>query len=157
MKKVMENEMPIGPQSAAPGLNEERLDKWLKIARLYKTRSLATKACEDRRVKVNGGIVKPSKEIHAGDRITLRTTGGKYIDLEVLGLCLKSIAAREARLLYRLIEKEMSESEKELLQLFEQAARSARPRYKGRPTKKERRRLEKFREHLTEGKGPFEQ
>jgi ribosome-associated heat shock protein Hsp15 len=144
-------------QSTPPSLVEERLDKWLKIARLYKTRSLATKACEDRRVKVNGSIAKPSKELHVGDRITLRTTGGKYIELEVLGLCLKSIAARDARLLYRLIEKEMSEGEKELLQLFEQAARSARPRYKGRPTKKERRRLEKFRDNMAEGKSPFGQ
>ena len=149
--------MSSDPQSLPPDLIEERLDKWLKIARLYKTRSLATKACEERRVKINGTIAKPSKEIRTGDVLTIRTPGGKYIELEVMGLCIKSIAARDARLLYRLIEKELSEGEKELLQLFEQAARSARPRYKGRPTKKERRRLEKFREHLTEGKNPFGQ
>lgn len=78
------------------------------------------------------------------DVLTIRTPGGKYIDIEVLGLCNKSIAAKEAILLYDIKEKKLTSDEQELLQLFDQAVKLARPRYKGRPTKRERRSLEKF-------------
>jgi ribosome-associated heat shock protein Hsp15 len=46
-----------------------RLDKWLHVARVYKTRSLATRACQLSRVKVNGVAVKPHRELQVGDRI----------------------------------------------------------------------------------------
>ena len=46
-----------------------RLDKWLHVARVYKTRSLATKACQLSRVRVNGVAVKPHRELQLGDRV----------------------------------------------------------------------------------------
>ena len=46
-----------------------RLDKWLHVARVYKTRSLATKACQLSRVRVNGVAVKPHRDLQLGDRV----------------------------------------------------------------------------------------
>lgn len=126
-------------------LSGQRLDKWLKIARLFKTRSLATAACDERRVKVNGQVAKPAKEIRPGDQLTIRTHGGNYLELEVLGLCSKSIAAALARDLYELHQREVSPEEQEMMRLFSQAVKRVRPAFKGRPTKKERRKLDKLR------------
>ncbi len=128
-----------------PAMTAQRLDKWLKIARLFKTRSQATEACDERRVKVNGQVAKPAKEIHIGDTLTIRHHGGTYIELEVAQLCSKSIAAVQARLLYTLHTRETSPEEQELMKLFSEAVKRVRPAYKGRPTKKERRKLEQHR------------
>ncbi|HNW59464.1 MAG TPA: RNA-binding S4 domain-containing protein [bacterium] len=132
-------------QDVAPGAVTQRLDKWLKIARLFKTRSLATAACDERRVKVNGSVAKPAKEIRVGDTLTIRTHGGTYIELEVLQLCSKSIAAAQARLLFALQTREVSPEEQELMRLFATAVKRVKPAFKGRPTKKDRRRLEQHR------------
>lgn len=51
-----------------------RLDKWLHVARVYKTRSLATKACQLSRVRVNGVAVKPHRELRLGDRVEAEVT-----------------------------------------------------------------------------------
>jgi ribosome-associated heat shock protein Hsp15 len=123
----------------------QRLDKWLKIARLFKTRTLATEACDDRRVKVNGHVAKPAKEIRVGDSLTIRTKGGTYIELEVAQLCSKSIAATQARLLYIMHVREVTPEEQELMKLFAEAVKRIKPDYKGRPTKKDRRRIDKLR------------
>ncbi len=133
------------PETGSTALPSQRLDKWLKIARLFKTRSLATAACEERRVKVNGTVAKPAKEIRPGDTLTIRTHGGTYLDLEVLQLCNKSIAAAQARLLYELHVQERTPEEEALMRLFATAVKRIKPAYKGRPTKKERRRLEQHR------------
>jgi ribosome-associated heat shock protein Hsp15 len=131
--------------SPAPVIATQRLDKWLKIARIFKTRSQATEACEERRVKVNGQVAKPAKEIRPGDLLTIRHHGGTYIDLEVVQLCIKSIAAAQARLLYTLHTRETSPEEQELMKLFSEAVKRVKPAYKGRPTKRERRKLEQHR------------
>jgi ribosome-associated heat shock protein Hsp15 len=123
----------------------QRLDKWLKIARLFKTRTLATTACEERRVKVNGHVAKPAKEIRVGDTLTIRTHGGSYIELEIVELCTKSIAAAQARQLYTLHVRETTPEEQELMKLFAEAVKRVKPAFKGRPTKKERRRLDQHR------------
>jgi len=128
-----------------PIMATQRLDKWLKIARLFKTRSQATEACDERRVKVNGQVAKPAKEIRIGDTLTIRHHGGTYIELEVVQLCSKSIAAALARQLYTLHVRETTPEEQELMKLFSEAVKRVKPTYKGRPTKKERRRLEQHR------------
>ena len=133
------------PEAPAAVLMAQRLDKWLKIARLFKTRTLATEACEDRRVKVNGQVAKPAKEIRVGDLLTIRTRGGTYVELEVVQLCNKSIAAAQARLLYQLHVREVSPEEQEMMRLFAEAVKRVKPVFKGRPTKKDRRRLDKLR------------
>ena len=121
----------------------QRLDKWLKISCLYKTRSQATKACEERRVKVNGEVAKPHKFIHVGDRLTIRRSGGKYIDLTIDRLSRKNLAKKEARSLYSVDEPVVSDEARTLFDMFNKASKDMKPKYKGRPTKKERRKLEK--------------
>ena len=125
---------------------EQRLDKWLKIARVYKTRSQATEACESRRIKVNGEIAKPAKHIKPGDRLTLRRPNGQYLNIQVLGLSEKNVSKEEAAKLLLVEVPEISEEAREMMVLFEQAMKTTRLRQKGRPTKKQRRELDKFKE-----------
>lgn len=122
----------------------QRLDTWLNISCLYKTRSQAAKACQERRVKVNDKVAKPATMIRVGDKITLKTAAGKFITLTVLGLSQKNLPIKEARLLYQKEEPQLTEEAKELLHLFAESFKVHRPKYKGRPTKKERRKLEKI-------------
>ncbi len=129
-------------QKGQSTLETQRLDKWLQIAHIYKTRSQATHACDERRVKINGSVAKPAKSIKVGDVLTIKRRGGNYINLAITGIARRSIPAREARLLYEMEIQEMSEESKELLEYYRQAEKKMRPKYKGRPTKKERRKLE---------------
>lgn len=122
-----------------------RLDKWLNFACIIKTRSQATKACEDGRVKVNNQVAKPSKMITIGDVVSLKHKSHTRT-FDVVDLSAKNVSHQEARKLYR--EHELSAEEKEALeiqQMLYKAGASFRPKYKGRPTKRERRQLEKFR------------
>ncbi len=122
-----------------------RLDKWLKIARIIKTRNQAAEACDEGRVKVNNQIAKPAKLIKIGDTISVKFKW-RTRTFDVLDIQQKNVKAEQARLLYH--EHELTPKEKEqeeLRSLFYQAAKFQRPKYKGRPTKKERRELEKFR------------
>lgn len=117
-----------------------RIDKWLFAARFFKTRSLAAEAIERGRVTLNDQRVKPAKVLAAGDRLTIRIGNYQY-DIEVLGLSNKRGAAPVAQQLYR--ETGESRERRELL-----AARSkAQPQpfnTKGRPTKRDRREIERF-------------
>ncbi|MDZ7398761.1 MAG: RNA-binding S4 domain-containing protein [candidate division KSB1 bacterium] len=122
-----------------------RIDKWLKIARIIKTRNQAAEACDQGRVKVNDQIAKPAKLIKVGDVISIKFKW-RTRTFDVLDVVQKNVKAEQARLLYH--EHELTPEEKvqeELRSLFYQAAKSQRPKFKGRPTKKERRELEKFR------------
>ena len=117
-----------------------RIDKWLFAARFFKTRSLAAEAIERGRVTVNDQRVKPAKVLAVGDRLTIRINNYQY-DIEVLGLSNKRGSAPVAQQLYR--ETEESREQRELL-----AARlKAQPQLfytKGRPTKRDRREIERF-------------
>jgi len=129
-----------------PDENEKRirLDKWLKIARIYKTRSKASDGCEQGRVTVNDQVAKPSKMIKIGDRIVVRVKTVKRT-FDVLDIAHKSISAEKARLLYH--EHALSEAEVEELELrkaFFKSIKKMKPKYKGRPTKKERRQIDKL-------------
>lgn len=117
-----------------------RIDKWLFAARFFKTRSLAAEAIERGRVTLNDQRVKPAKVLAAGDRLIIRIGNYQY-DIEVLGLSNKRGAAPVAQQLYR--ETDESRERRELL-----AARlKAQPQpfnTKGRPTKRDRREIERF-------------
>lgn len=122
-----------------------RLDKWLKIARIFKTRTQAGSACEGRQVKVNGEVAKPAKIIKPGDKLTVRI-GTHYRELEIRGISYKSISAKEARELYR--EERPSALPEETVELQSLMRKSMKPiplKYPGRPSKKERRTLTKIR------------
>lgn len=122
--------------------DNQRIDKWLNISCLFKTRSQAAQACEERRIKVNGEVAKPAKLVKPGDRITIKSAAGKFINLTILGISHKNVSAKDARLLYEKEEQELSEEARELLALFSRSFKVHRSKYKGRPTKKERRKME---------------
>ncbi len=122
----------------------QRLDKWLKIARLYKTRSLAADACDGRLVKVNDRTAKSSKYIKAGDRIIIRKSG-IYRSFKILDISHRSISAKLARELYEeTTEDKLTPEQKELVELQRKSMPRQKSKYPGRPTKKDRRQISKL-------------
>ena len=120
-----------------------RLDKWLWAARFFKTRALAVEAAEQGRVSVNGSAAKPAREVHVGDSIELRHAGDRYT-VRVLGLSTVRGPALRARELYA----ETDESERRRIAAAEDRRLVAEPAAaigRGRPTKRDRRRLAEWR------------
>ena len=118
-----------------------RLDKWLWAARFFKTRSLAQKQIELNRVSVNGAKAKTSKYIVVGDVIDLTLNSLPY-KLTVLALNEQRRPAPEARLLYQ--EDEATAQNREAQKLLDQASRITAAYPDGRPTKRDRRELDKL-------------
>ncbi|HKH19288.1 MAG TPA: RNA-binding S4 domain-containing protein [Solirubrobacteraceae bacterium] len=117
-----------------------RIDKWLWAARLLKTRALAVEALKGGRVQVNGERAKPSKEVRPGDRIEL-VTGRLRRTVDVRGTSLRRGPASEAALLYEETEESVAARARLVAELrAERAAGGIREG--GRPTKRDRRRLE---------------
>jgi ribosome-associated heat shock protein Hsp15 len=83
-----------------------RIDKWLWAARFFKTRSLATRACELGRIEANGAQAKPSREVHAGDLLRIKNPGGEFL-VEVLALSDMRGPAPVAQTLYREKERKL--------------------------------------------------
>ncbi|MFC1563361.1 RNA-binding S4 domain-containing protein [candidate division KSB1 bacterium] len=122
----------------------QRLDKWLKISRLFKTRSMAAEACDGRQVKVNDRTAKSSKYIKPGDNLIIRKRG-TYRSFKVVDISHRSISAKLARDLYEetTVDK-LTPEQKELLDLQKKSIRNIKPKYPGRPTKKDRRQISKL-------------
>ncbi|MDO5639075.1 MAG: RNA-binding S4 domain-containing protein [Neisseria sp.] len=118
-----------------------RLDKWLWAARFFKTRALAQKHIELGRVQVNGAKVKNSKNISAGDTIDLTLNSLPY-KFKVLALNHQRRPAPEARLLYQ--EDPQTAERREQQKLLDQAGRASAAYPDGRPTKRDRRHIEKL-------------
>lgn len=79
-----------------------RLDKYLKVSRLIKRRTLAKEASDSERISVNGQVAKPSKEVKVGDVLTI-TYGKKIIDVKITSL-IESTKKVDAQLMYELID-----------------------------------------------------
>jgi ribosome-associated heat shock protein Hsp15 len=121
------------------------LDKWLWAARFFKTRSLAVDAINGGKVHLNQQRAKPAKEIHLGDRLTIRT-GVIERTVIVKILSKQRRPAVEAMLLYE--ETPESIQRREHASELRQQEAILRPSGRGRPTKKDRRTLLR----LTQGK-----
>jgi ribosome-associated heat shock protein Hsp15 len=121
-----------------------RVDRWLMAARFFKTRSQAAVACDGGKVKVNGISSKPHKLVRIGDRMTVRQHD-RYRDIQVLGLAQRGLPPAEARKLY---EEEprtvLTEELQQQIRLVSRSIKKAPRKFKGRPTKKERRDMEKL-------------
>ena len=115
-----------------------RLDKWLWAARFYKTRELAQQAIESGRVRLDDERVKPSHPVRIGQVYAVVRDGLTWT-VEVTGLSDQRGAASVARELYR--EDEVSIAERQRIIALN---RSAGPVLKGRPTKRQRRKIEDF-------------
>ena len=118
-----------------------RLDKWLWAARFYKTRSLAQQAIAAGRVKLNESRVKPAHELKAGDALAIRVGDFEW-QITVKALSDKRGPADVARQLYQ--ESEASRAERERRQDLRRWGAEPASALKGRPTKRDRRRIEDF-------------
>lgn len=116
-----------------------RIDKWLWAARFFKTRGLAADAVESGKVTMDEARLKPAKAIGIGDMLQIRV-GKFYYEVEVLGLSNKRGGAPEAQKLY--CETEASRARRE--ELAAQLRAQPQPAFKGRPTKRDRRDIERF-------------
>ncbi len=117
-----------------------RLDKWLWAVRLYKTRTQAAEACKGGKVKIAGVNAKPSREINEGDEVEVHTQG------IVKKIRVKKAAKNRvsAALVPDLMEDLTPAEELEKLQMIRQLNYEKRQRGAGRPTKKERRILDRL-------------
>lgn len=118
-----------------------RIDKWLWAARFYKTRSLALQAIENGRVKLDGQRVKPAREVRPGDRLEIRI-GDCDWTITVRRLSMQRGPAPVAQTLYE----EDPDSHARRQQLVRDRKLLAAPEaaIKGRPTKRDRRRIHRF-------------
>ena len=120
-------------------LSTVRLDKWLWAARFFKTRSLASTAILNGRVKINGDRCKPAKLLRVGDKLEIHSAPFDW-HLLVLSLNERRGAPAVARALFQESE-ESQEKREELRQQLKAAKASGFLENKARPTKKDRRAL----------------
>ena len=124
--------------------NIVRMDKWLWAARLFKTRSLAADAIKGGKVKIDGIPVKPSREVKEGDIIQVQIDQLHKI-VEVKTVVKNRVSAKQVPEVYNdLTPKE----EYERIEFMRAYKAEWRDRGAGRPTKKERRMIEKMKDDL---------
>ena len=116
-----------------------RLDKWLWAARFFKTRSLAQQAIAAGRVKLNETRIKPAHELKFGDAVVVRISDFEW-QVNVKALSDKRGPAEQARKLYE--ETEPSRAERQRRMDLRRWGSEPAAELKGRPTKRDRRRLE---------------
>ncbi|WP_372949336.1 RNA-binding S4 domain-containing protein [Mariniphaga sp.] len=117
-----------------------RIDKWLWAVRIFKTRSQATEACKKGRVEVGDLPVKPSRDVHPGEVVKVRKPPLTR-SFKVLELAEKRMSAK---LTSGFMEDVTPPEELEILDMQKQMNWISRDRGAGRPTKKERRKLDDF-------------
>lgn len=122
-----------------------RADVWVWSVRIYRSRSLASAACKAGHVSVNGSKVKPSQSVKVGDEVEALTPGGTRVYL-VKGLLSKRVGAAVAATAYD------DQSPPPLPKEERPAVVAARDRGAGRPTKRDRRRLEALRSRGSGGR-----
>ena len=129
------SKLPAGP------MTEVRVDLWLWAARFFKTRSLAKQAIDGGKIDVNGGGCKPAKALHAGDRLKI-SRGEERLEVEVLALSDKRSQASVAQTLYA--ETEDSKVKRQVEQERRKTYREPAAALHGRPTKRDRRIIDKL-------------
>ena len=115
-----------------------RIDKWLWAARVFKTRSLAADACDGGKVDINDQSVKPAKNVRPGDQIKVTLAQGRRRILKVVALSDRRGSATVARTLFE----DLTPPEPPRVRL---APPPYRPPGAGRPTKRERRTIDRLR------------
>jgi ribosome-associated heat shock protein Hsp15 len=123
-------------------MNGVRIDKWLWAARFFKTRALASKACDLGRIQSNGMQAKPAREVHVGDLLRIRNEGGEF-EIQVLAISEMRGPAAVAQTLYSETEAGIearlkAAEERKSMQQFA-------PLPERRPSKRDRRRIIQFR------------
>jgi len=116
-----------------------RIDKFLWSVRIYKTRAIAAEECGKHRVLINGAEVKPSRQVKAGDKLTVKKLPVTHT-YEIIKLIDKR---QSASLVENFIVDTTSQAELDKIEMNRLTAFVQRDRGAGRPTKKERRVIEK--------------
>ncbi|THF59336.1 RNA-binding S4 domain-containing protein [Pseudothauera rhizosphaerae] len=126
-----------------PATPRTRIDKWLWAARFFKHRSGATEAVEGGKVRLNGQAVKPAREVRAGDTVDV-TVGEQHFTVLVRAIADKRGPASVAQTLYE--ETADSRARRELVREQRRVAPPPGADLHGRPTKRDRRRIDRFRD-----------
>jgi ribosome-associated heat shock protein Hsp15 len=121
-----------------------RLDVWLDVSCLFKTRSEAQKACRGGKVDVNGQASKPHREINPGDTIEITRQFGRRQTIVVKGLAERHVPKADARLLYDDLTPQPTPEEVEMRRIARMAAPFTRPASAGAPDRRERRALRRL-------------
>lgn len=128
-------------------MNEVRLDKWLWAARFHKTRSAATAACQAGKVKLNGKSSKPGRMVKIGDHLAATRKDYRQ-EVRITGLAERRASAKLAAELYEDVtppeELERMKQMKDMTSAFHRSA----PRTTGRPTKRDRRMINRLKERF---------
>ena len=117
-----------------------RIDKWLWAARFFKTRSMATDAVDGGKVRLNGERIKPARPLKVGDRLDI-DNGATEWEVVVQGMADKRGSATIAQTLYAETEQSIARRQEKAEQrkFFHEPGETI----KGRPTKRDRRRLDR--------------
>lgn len=136
--------MPAGDRGpdAAP-LDEVRLDVWLDVSCLFKTRSEAQRACKGGKVDVNGQPGKPHRMVRAGDALEITRAFGARQSVVVRALAERSLPKAEARRLYE--DRTPQPSAEEIATRRAERVFRAAQAAAGRPDKRQRRAVTKLR------------
>ncbi len=119
-----------------------RIDKWLWAARFFKTRALASRACDLGRILSNTLPAKPAREVKVSDLLQIKNEGGEF-EVEVLQLSEMRGPAAQAQTLYR--ETEPSRARRAKLAEERKAQAQFETLPEGRPNKRDRREIQRFR------------
>lgn len=117
-----------------------RIDKWLWAVRIFKTRAISTDACNSGKVKIEGKSIKPSRAIKLNETITVQKGIIKFV-FEVTGLIEKRVSPKIAS---ESVNDLTSEKEKFKMKAASSQPVASRDKGMGRPTKKDRRDIEKL-------------
>ena len=123
-------------------MSDVRMDKWLWAARFFKTRALAAKACDMGRVHAGEIAAKPARDVRVGDRLTVRNEAGEFV-IDVLSLSSVRGPAVAAQALYR--ETDASKEARARAEAERKAMFAADPLPVSRPSKRDRREINRFR------------
>ncbi len=123
-------------------MEKVRIDKWLWSVRIFKSRTIATDACKEGKVKVNGELAKASHLIQAGDQLEVKKEGFN-MQYKVLNLIEKRVGAPIAQTCYQDLTP-AEELNKYKDWFVGKAGAEFREKGAGRPTKKERRVIDEF-------------
>ena len=123
-----------------------RLDLWLDITCLFRTRSEAQKACKNGKVDVNGQPAKPHRVIRAGDEIVIQRPLGRQQRLLVVAIAEKHLPKSEARKLYKDLTPPPTSEELEARKMARLTGPFPISRSAGTPDKRERRELRRLKE-----------
>ena len=123
-----------------------RLDIWLDVACLFRTRSEAQKACKAGKIDVNGAAGRPHRMLKVGDELLITRRGARKQHVIVRGLADRHIAKADARQLYEDITPPPSPEELELLRMERLSRPAPRPIGAGAPDRRERREIRRMKE-----------